>query len=109
MELNAVKTSRARLWAREAKIVPPPRRSDVIEEELDGEVVLFDPRSGNTYRLNQTAFAVWRLCDGRASTRRIAERLTQTYEVAFDTALDHVEQLFALFGEARLLDASRAT
>ncbi len=93
-------------WATEATIVPPPRRSDVVAEELDGEVVLFDPRSGNTYRLNQTALAVWRKCDGRATIREIAELLTQAYDVEFETALEHVEQLVLLFGQSHLLDLS---
>ena len=106
MELNAVKTSRARHWATEAKIVPPARRSDLIEEELDGEVILFDSRSGNTYRLNQTAFAVWRKCDGHRNTQQIAEQLTNAYDVNFDTALDHVEQLVARFGQSKLFSAS---
>ncbi|MFQ5810909.1 MAG: PqqD family protein [Armatimonadota bacterium] len=102
--MNAEKTMRAGDWATDATIVPPPRRNDVIEEELDGEAVLFDPRSGNTYRLNQTAFAVWRQCNGLASTREIAEQLTQAYEVELEAALDHVEQLVALFGQSKLLD-----
>ncbi len=106
MELNAVKTSRARHWAAEAKIIPPPRRSDLIEEELDGEVILFDPRDGNTHRLNQTALVVWRKCDGRRSAQQIAEQLTHTYDVGFDTALDHVEQLVARFGQLKLFDGT---
>lgn len=104
MALNAVKTSGARHWAMEAKIIPPPRRSDLIEEELDGEVILFDPRNGSTHRLNQTAFAVWRKCDGHRSAQQIAEQLTHAYGVRFDTALDHVEQLVARFGQLKLFD-----
>jgi PqqD family protein of HPr-rel-A system len=95
-----------RHWATDATILPPPRRDDVIEEELDGEVVLFDPRSGNTYRLNQTAAAVWRRCDGRATTREIAEQLAQAYDVESEAALDDVEQLVTLFGQSRLLELS---
>jgi PqqD family protein of HPr-rel-A system len=95
-----------RHWATEATILPPPRRADVIEEELDGELVLFDPQSGNTYRLNQTAVAVWRRCDGRATTGEIAEQLSRAYDVEFEAALDDVEQLVTLFGQSRLLDLS---
>jgi hypothetical protein len=96
----------ARHWTTEATIIPPPRRADVIEEELDGEVVLFDPRGGSTYRLNQTAVGIWRECDGRVSTREIAEQLTQGYDVEFEIALDHVEQVVALLGQSMLLDMS---
>ncbi|MHC4063162.1 MAG: PqqD family protein [Planctomycetota bacterium] len=90
---------------RQAAIVAPPRRPDVVEEEMDGEAVLFDPRSGATYRLNQTALATWRRCDGRTTTRRIAGEMTATYDVDFETALDDVEQLVLLFAESQLFDS----
>jgi PqqD family protein of HPr-rel-A system len=96
----------ARHWTTEAMILSPPRRRDIIEEELDGEVILFDPQSGNTYRLNQTASAVWRRCDRPVTTRELAEELTQAYDVELETALDDVEQLVAFFGQSRLLDLS---
>ncbi len=93
-------------WTTDATIIPPPPCRDVIEEELDEEVVLYDPRNGATYRLNQTAFTVWRKCNGQLSTREIARQMTQIYEVEFETVLDHVEQVVALFGQSMLLDVS---
>jgi PqqD family protein of HPr-rel-A system len=101
-----VEAKRALDWTTEAKIVPPPRRTDIVEEELDGEVLLFDPQSGDTHRLNQTAFAVWQKCNGLTTTEEIAAELTCGYEVEFETALDHVEELVGLFAQSRLLDAS---
>lgn len=95
-----------RHWTTDVPILPPPRRKDIVEEELDGELILFDPQGGDTYRLNRTAVAVWRRCNGRATTREIAERLTHVYEVEFETAHDHVEQLVTRFGQSRLLDLS---
>ncbi len=93
-------------WPTEMTLVPPPGREDLLAEELDGELVLSDPRNGQVYRLNGTAADVWRLCDGCRSTTVIAERLTDMYEVSFDTALDHVEQITALFGESHLIDGN---
>jgi hypothetical protein len=103
--MNVVKTMRTTHWTTRNSYVAPPRRTDLIEEELDGELMLFDPRSDNTYRLNETALSVWRWCDGRATTRRIARRQTRSYDVDFETALDHVEQLVMLFVESGLLDS----
>ncbi len=74
-----------------------------MEELLDGEAVLFDPVNGSTYRLNQTALEVWRCCDGRATVEEIAQRQTEFYDVEYDTALDYVEQVLALFVESKLL------
>ncbi len=88
----------------DAAIVVPPRRVDLTEEEIDGASVLFDPVNGNTYQLNQTALSVWRACDGKATTRQIAERLTDEYDLAFDMALDHVEQLVPRLAESQLFE-----
>jgi hypothetical protein len=80
----------------------PLRRDDVDVVELDGEVVFSDPVDGQTYHLNGTAYAVWQRCDGRTTTRQIAEALTAEYDVDFDTALDDVEQLVAFFARTAL-------
>jgi hypothetical protein len=91
--------------ARDADLVAPARRDDVLVEELDGEVVFSDPRTTRAFHLNGTAYFVWQRCDGRATTRQIARDLTEAYDVDMDRALDDVEQLvvfFALNGLTRL-------
>ncbi len=98
-------TYRQTQWASPDALVPPARRSEVVERELDGEAVLFDPRTGDTYQLNRTALAVWRRCDGVTETREIAAEQCENFEVDFETALDHVEQLVALFTESGLLES----
>ena len=91
-----------------AHIIAPARRADLNESELDGEGLLYDEGTGQTHRLNQTALAVWRLCDGQRTTREIAEALTDIYEVEFDRALDHVEQILVRLAEAGLLNTAEA-
>lgn len=93
-----------RRWTMQDTIVVPPRRKGVREHELDGEALLFDPRTRKTYLLNKTAFAVWRHCDGQATARQIANEQSEDYEVQFEAALDHVEQLVTLFADSELLD-----
>jgi hypothetical protein len=88
----------------DASIVVPRRCEDVVENELDGEAMLWDHRTGKTHRLNQTAFAVWQRCDGQTTTREMAEHLSSTYEVDFDTVLDDVEQLVLLLADSNLLE-----
>lgn len=91
-----------------AEIIAPRRRSGMLIEELDGEALLSDPASGHTHRLNHTALAIWRQCDGRTSTRQIAETMTRAYEIDADTALDHVEQLLILLAEVNLFEVLEA-
>ena len=99
----------AQPWTTDMMLIPPPRRRDLIEEQLDGERILCDPRNGSGHRLNETAYAVWRECDGERTTREIAQHLTRVYEVELETALDYVEQLVAFFGQSKLLEAPGVT
>jgi hypothetical protein len=83
--------------SRDADVIAPPRRDDVLVEELDGEVVFSDPRTTRAFHLNGTAYFVWQRCDGRTTTRQIADALMAEYDVEFDRALDDVEQLVVFF------------
>lgn len=92
-------------WASwDAAVVTPARRNELMEEPFELESLLVDPRSGQTVRLNETATRVWRLCDGRTTTRAIAEQLTSQYDVSLDDALDCVDQLVLRFADAHLLE-----
>jgi hypothetical protein len=89
--------------ARDACITAPPRRRDVDVHELGDEAILTLPGDGCTYHLNQTARVVWERCDGATTTREMATMLACDYEVAFDEALNDVEELIAWLAEASLL------
>ena len=90
--------------SRQVAVFPPPRRFDIVEEELDDEAILVDTRRGHTHRLNRTAWRVWRLCDSHHSTRQIAKQLNHAYHVDFEAALDCVNQLIVMLAELELLN-----
>ncbi len=89
--------------SRLAAVVAPPRRRDVIVHAHGDEVVLSLPANGSTFHMNATVALVWELCDGRHTTRDIATELTDAYDVAFDDALNDVEEIVVWLGEASLL------
>ena len=89
--------------SRTATIVVPPRREDVVIHEHDGEVVISVPPDGSTFHLNPTAVLVWEQCDGRSTTRDIAQHLADAYEVTFDEALNDVEELVLWLVQSTLL------
>ena len=53
----------------------PVRRSDMTVQELDGEALVYDPVTADTHRLNETAYFIWRSCDGRSTSESVAEQL----------------------------------
>lgn len=89
--------------SRDATIVVPPRREDVVVNEHDDEVVISIPADGSTYHLNPTAVLVWERCNGRSTTRDIAQHLADTYDVTFDEALNDVEELVLWLTQSTLL------
>ena len=91
-------------WTARDMFVPPPRRIDLSVEILDGEALLYDPVTGQTHRLGQGPLKVWQQCDGNRTTKALAQRQTEIFDIDFETALDHVEQLVALFAETGLLN-----
>ncbi len=89
-------------WTK-AEIPMPLRRHDIRIYQIDGEAVLFDPKTHKILQLNVTALAVFRRCDGQTTMRQVAESLTDSFNVTFDIALDQVEQLVGLFAASSLL------
>jgi Coenzyme PQQ synthesis protein D (PqqD) len=63
----------------------PARREDVEWIELEGEAVLYDPSAHMLHRLNREAAAVWRSCDGSASTGQITCTLEEAYPASRET------------------------
>ncbi len=102
--MTTIDRSSAPAWVSiAADIVVPPRRLDITMCELDGEIVLSEPETGEMYYLNQTAATVWEGCDGATTTRAMAQTLVARNCVSFDEALDHVEQVVAWLAETGLL------
>lgn len=61
--------------------IPIPRQGFVLEE-LDGETLLYRHSLKKLIYLNQSAAAVWKLCDGKRSGREIARLLADAYPEA---------------------------
>ncbi|MCC6580502.1 MAG: PqqD family protein [Phycisphaeraceae bacterium] len=93
-------------WQRSSSPCPcPVPRSDLVLEQLDDEAVLFDPRDRNTYRLNQTAVAVWTACRPGRSTHDVAAALLDAYDVEPEQAMADVIQLIACWTSQGLMTA----
>lgn len=74
--------------------------------ELDGEALVYDPRTADTHRLNSTAFQVFRLLDGTRSTTDVARVLTTLYDVAYRDALEHTRRVLTEMERLALLDGA---
>ncbi|HEX2252190.1 MAG TPA: PqqD family protein [Thermoanaerobaculia bacterium] len=82
----------------------PLRRPGLVERELPGELVLYDPQSDRAWLLNRTAAAVWDLADGATPLAAIAAELTAALGVPAEQARqDVLEAVRHLAGEGVLV------
>jgi hypothetical protein len=88
----------------------PPRRPDeryeanpdVVFEELDTEVVLLDPNTGNFFGLNSTGQIVWRALKNGASVEDLVGQLRALTEAPQEVRTD-VEDLLDDLEERALI------
>lgn len=74
-------------------MMKPLRRQDVTVHELDDEALVYDATTADTHRLNNTAYFIWKQCDGKNDAGQIAQRIVDIYNISFQSACEHVRQL----------------
>lgn len=57
------------------KIKPLSRRDDLVIQELNGEVLIYDLRSNKAFCLNETSARVWQACDGNNTVSDISRAI----------------------------------
>lgn len=67
--------------------LPLARRDDLLIEELDGELVVYDLRAHQVSCLNPAAAVVWRLCDGARDASQLAAELAARTRLPNDPEL----------------------
>ncbi|MEK6677060.1 MAG: HPr-rel-A system PqqD family peptide chaperone [Planctomycetota bacterium] len=76
----------------------------MVVHVLDDEALIYDPRTADTHRLNETAMFVWKQCDGVQTNDDIAVRISDVYDVTQNEALEHVNRVLDEFSQRGLLE-----
>ena len=71
---------------------PLARTEDLVIEEVEDEVLIFDPTSHRAHCLGATAARVWRACDGNSDVSALSDTLDLSVDVVTQ-ALDELEAL----------------
>ncbi|HID95241.1 MAG TPA: radical SAM protein [Candidatus Latescibacteria bacterium] len=87
----------------------PLKRGDLVFRELEGEGILFDPKTGSMHSLTKTALLIWNLCDGRHSLKQIADHILERFEAEPDQVRGDVKETVGRFQQLGLLQGSVAT
>lgn len=64
--------------------MPEVRRSGLIVQEVDGEVLVYDQKRDKAHCLNNTAAKVWKYCDGRTTVAEACNLLSQDFASPVD-------------------------
>ena len=82
----------------------PLRRDGYLMQELDDEIVLFDPNKTHALCLNATASLIWGLCDGANTVGEMVQLLRDAFPDAEDVAAD-VREALELFAKHHAIRA----
>jgi hypothetical protein len=76
---------------------PKGRRDQIVEQEVDGEILIYDLRADKALCLNKTSALIWQSCDGKRTVAQINDLLgkqlqTETNEDIVWLALDQLSK-----------------
>ena len=67
--------------------MPQARRTGLIIQEVDGEILIYDQNTNKAHCLNQTAAKVWKYCDGETTLAEACKALSCDLDTPVDEKL----------------------
>lgn len=55
--------------------LPQSRQSNIVVQELENEILIYDLKTNKAYSLNETSAMIWQLCDGQKTVTEISQSL----------------------------------
>jgi len=86
-----------------SKVFKPRRVGRVVQYEIDGEIVLFDPKRNRVHNLNPTAAVIWQLCDGSRTVEELAEDMAILFDTYMEVIKSDLTEFLEEFGKGHLL------
>jgi radical SAM protein with 4Fe4S-binding SPASM domain len=92
-------------WKRGTVMVPefPKRRSDIIQQEVADELLLYDPKTHSVHHLNPMAGVIWEMCDGSHARTQMADHIVSAVKGDKAKVLKDVEKTLKEFYSKGLL------
>jgi len=81
----------------------PARKKEVWVRQAGKENAVFDPRNGSLHFLNDTALAIWDLCDGETTPEEMIEAICQLSGMHRDVIEEDVARTLHRFQHAGLI------
>ena len=68
----------------ENQVKPIARKTDIVTQELENEILVYDLSTNKAFCLNETSGAIWLKCDGSRSLSQIANELRSEANSSID-------------------------
>lgn len=81
----------------------PVRNPDVWLRKAKDETAIYDPATGSVYVLNETALAIWELCDGQTTVEEMVTAVCDFCGMHREIVIEDVDRILTEFGAAALL------
>jgi PqqD family protein of HPr-rel-A system len=81
----------------------PVRKPEVWLRQAGEENAVYNPATGSVFLLNETALAIWDLCDGETSPEEMVTAVVELTGMHPDVVTEDVERILSEFEEAGLL------
>ena len=91
----------------ENEMKPLARKTDIVVQELENEVLVFDLSVNKAFCLNETCRAVWVKCDGTRSIAQISKELGK--EIDSSINIDFVRLAIEQLKQDNLLENNTET
>jgi Coenzyme PQQ synthesis protein D (PqqD) len=80
------------------------KRSDLLIEEIEDEVVIYDPRTHRVHHLNPMASIIWELFEVCSSSKEIAKEIVDALKTDSSTVEKDVQETLKQLQKKRLLE-----
>lgn len=82
-----------------------PRRLEGLRvDRVSGRHALFDARGDRVHLLNETAFALWQLCDGMTSPEEMAAGICDLFDEGAATVMADIDRALTELSERGLIE-----
>jgi PqqD family protein of HPr-rel-A system len=81
----------------------PVRKPEVWLRQAGDENAVYNPSNGSVHLLNETALAIWDLCDGQTSPEEMVTAVCELTGMHPDIVSEDVQRILGEFEEAGLL------
>ncbi len=80
------------------------KRSDLLVEEIEEEVIIYDPRTHRVHHLNPMASIIWELFDVSVSPQEIVKEIVDVLKTDSSTVEKDVQETLKQLQKKRLLE-----